>query len=76
MALTLYEPLSPAENQIRLLDLFSGARDDPIRGELRILSLDDDPEYEVGVPLFSSYRFAVVYIIRLFHIAGALQTTP
>lgn len=41
-----YEPLNSDKREIRLFDLEPGKREDPIRGTLRTVSLDDDPQYE------------------------------
>ena len=48
MASICYSPLNPAHKQIRLLYLLGGASTETIRGELNIVSLDDNLVYEVS----------------------------
>lgn len=50
-ASVLYDhfPLAAARNQIRLLQLKAGVRDDPVTCFLEIADLESCPEYEMSV---------------------------
>ena len=54
-----YEPLNDAEKQIRLLRLERGAFDEPIRGSLIVVSLNELDQWELG---HSQDWFALSYV--------------
>lgn len=43
---SIFEPLDPAKNEIRLLRLLPGEAGEPVRCTLHVTSLDESPKYE------------------------------
>jgi hypothetical protein len=62
----LYSPLDLELKQIRILTLLPGSSEDPIKGFLGTMSLDDNPEYEA-----LSYVWGDPKITHLICVDGA-----
>ncbi|OCK90271.1 HET-domain-containing protein, partial [Cenococcum geophilum 1.58] len=51
------QPLDPSKQQIRLLSLFSSSSDDPLSGELRVISLQDGEKYSALSYVWGDEKF-------------------